>query len=259
MDHVTQHFRKEEAPIIDRLNTAIAQAASEYRPVLTEFLDPRERFIATTLMGTHDDVRLHSFGGYPDAERRRVIFAPTYFTPGDDDFAIAAVAIHYPEKFAALGHSQVLGTLANSGVARATFGDIVSDGHVWQTLVVANMVDWLMANVTRIGKISVRLESIDLATVVRPETDWESVEVSMTSVRLDSLISHAYHLSRARAKALVEADKVRLNFALVTAPDLAVGVADIVSVRGFGRIRIQDVLGVTKKGKTRLALDVIHK
>lgn len=37
------------------------------------------------------------------------------------------------------------------------------------------------------------------------------------------------------------------------------GEADIVSVRGYGRIRVNEVLGVSKKGKERVAVDIIKK
>lgn len=48
--NVKQHFRPDEAPFIDEVQGWIATATSEYRPVLTEFLNPRQRFIASTLV-----------------------------------------------------------------------------------------------------------------------------------------------------------------------------------------------------------------
>ncbi|WP_179395272.1 RNA-binding protein [Lacticaseibacillus absianus] len=259
MDAIYQHFRKEEGPLIDALAERIGQAATEYRPVLTDFLDPRQWYIAQTLCGAHGEVRAHAFGGWPDAERVRVLFAPDYFEPQPEDFELAALEIKYPTKFADLTHSQVLGTLANSGIDRAQFGDIVTDGVHWQTFTTRTMSEWVQANVDHVGRIGVRLEPIALDAVVRPTNDWEQAQLTMTSVRLDSLVGHTFNVSRARAKALIEGQKVRLNFAVSTAPDLMVGVADIVSVRGFGRVRVTALLGETKKGKQRVDIDVIHK
>ncbi|WP_125703123.1 YlmH family RNA-binding protein [Lacticaseibacillus daqingensis] len=259
MDAIYQHFRKSEAPLIAALADSIGQAATEYRPVLTDFLDPRQWYIAQTLIGAHGEVRAHAFGGYPGAERVRVLFAPDYFTPTPGDFEVAPLALKYPTKFAELTHSQVLGTLANSGIDRAQFGDIITDGARWQVFTTRTMSDWTQRNIDKIGRIGVRFEPIDLAAVVQPTNDWEPAQLTMTRVRLDSLVGHTFNISRARAKALVEAQKVQLNFAVSTAPDLAVGLADIVSVRGFGRVRVDALPGETKKGKQRVSVSVIHK
>ena len=39
MDGIYQHFRPEEASVIDSLNEAIVRAKDEYRPILTHFLN----------------------------------------------------------------------------------------------------------------------------------------------------------------------------------------------------------------------------
>lgn len=259
MDAIYQHFRKDEAPLIDALSEQISTAKTEYRPVLTDFLDPRQIHIARTLTGDNGEVKCHVFGGYIGAERARVIFAPDYFAPDLIDFEIAPLAIHYPEKFAELHHSQVLGTIANAGIRMTAFGDIITDGQAWQLFTTKTMAEWVQTNITKLGRIGVRLEPIGLDEVITPQNDWEPAELSMTSLRLDSLIGHAFNMSRARAKALIDSSKVRLNFELTDRPDAPVGAADIVSVRGFGRIRFDHVLGVSKKGKTRVAVDIIKK
>ncbi|MFD1392989.1 RNA-binding protein [Lacticaseibacillus jixianensis] len=259
MDAIYQHFRKEEAPLIDELADQINTAATEYRPVLTDFLDPRQIHIARALTGTNGDIKCHVFGGYIGAERARVIFAPDYFAPDLIDFEIAPLLIHYPEKFAELHHSQVLGTVANAGIRMTAFGDIITDGSAWQLFTTKTMSEWVQDNITKLGRITVRLEPIGLDQVVTPQNDWEPAEVSMSSLRLDSLVGHAFNMSRARAKALIDSSKVRLNFELTDRPDAVVGSADIVSVRGYGRIRVNTVLGVSKKGKTRVAVDIIKK
>ena len=38
MDGIYQHFRPEEASVIDSLNEVIVRAKDEYRPILTHFL-----------------------------------------------------------------------------------------------------------------------------------------------------------------------------------------------------------------------------
>ena len=49
-DNIKQHFRPDEATLIDQANDWVATAEGQYRPVLTPFLNPRERFIVQTIV-----------------------------------------------------------------------------------------------------------------------------------------------------------------------------------------------------------------
>ena len=79
MDGIYQHFRPEEASVIDSLNEVIVRAKDEYRPILTHFLNPRQHFIADVLIGRFDDVKLKTFGGFSGSERKRILFYPEYY------------------------------------------------------------------------------------------------------------------------------------------------------------------------------------
>lgn len=68
---IYQHFRAEERPLVDEFMALIAQAQTEYRPILTHFLNPRERYIIQTLLGNSDELKLEARGGYLAAERKR--------------------------------------------------------------------------------------------------------------------------------------------------------------------------------------------
>ena len=259
MDNVLQHFRKDEAPFIAQVESDIETAAGEYRPILTNFLDPRQVYIIETLVNQADGVKMLTFGGVASAERKRALIAPDYFEPQPEDYELAALEINYPQKFAELDHSHILGTLANAGIERNLFGDIVSDGTRWQVIVAASMGAWVQTNIDKIGRIGVRFEPIDIDQLVTPTNDWEALQLTIPSLRIDAVVAHVFNISRTRAKSLIEHDMVRLNFAVIARPDVEVDVRDILSVRGFGRLRIQAVLGTTKKDKLRVTADVTHK
>lgn len=53
-----QHFRAEEGAFIDQVQDWLQQASGEYRPVLTDFANPRQVYIAQTLVNQVDDVKL---------------------------------------------------------------------------------------------------------------------------------------------------------------------------------------------------------
>ena len=127
MKDVLQHFRKEEEPFIEKVQDWIFEVNDYYTPKLLDFLNPRERFIVESLV-RQAGLELHTYGGFENAERERVIIAPDYFVPTPADFQIQISAIKYPEKFATIEHRDVLGSMMALGVDRAQFGDIILDG-----------------------------------------------------------------------------------------------------------------------------------
>ncbi|MDN2452489.1 YlmH/Sll1252 family protein [Lactobacillus sp. UCMA15818] len=256
---IYQHFRSEETSIIDELSSLMTQAATEYRPILTEFLNPREVYIAQMLLNTEPDLKMKTDGLLQGAERRRVLFYPEYYEPNETDFELALIWIKYPLKFATLKHSQILGALTHIGLRRNLIGDIVTDGERWQFVTAASMVNFLKIQVETIGKVRVHLEEITKAEIIIPIDEWQEIQISVSSLRLDILIAGVYNLSRKHVKDLLNSGKVVLNWMNTEKPDVEVAEHDIVSVRSYGRFRLNALQGVSKKGKIRVEADVLKK
>ena len=259
MQEVYQHFRKEEQPFIDSAQSWITQAEETYTPYLTDFLDPRQQYILEMLVGKKGEVHLQFHGGYEAAERKRAIICPEYFSPNQSDFEIELTEVVYPSKFASLTHGKILGTLIGTGMKRELFGDILSDGTRWQFLLASNIASYVHSQITKIGKVSVRLESRTYTDLITPIDDWTIVHDTVSSLRLDTVIAAIYNISRQRAKELVSGGKVKLNWAVFERPDLELGLLDIVSIRGYGRIQIKAIEGKSKKDKWRVEFGVLYK
>ena len=69
--NVYQHFRADERPFIDAVTDWIEQVQMQYAPHLTDFLDPRQAYIAETLIRQETDLKFMFYGGYEQAERDR--------------------------------------------------------------------------------------------------------------------------------------------------------------------------------------------
>lgn len=256
--NVYQHFRKDEHPFLDLINDWIYQVDQFYSPFLTDFLDPRQQFLLETMLRTSSDELLLSFnGGYIDAERKRALIYPSYYQPTAEDFETAVCEILYPKKFAELKHRDILGSLLGTGIKREYFGDIITDGDRWQFFISENVQNYVVTQLTKIGNISVRLEERTLSDVIIPQDNWELETVTVSSFRVDVLISEIFQISRQKAKSLVESNKVRVNWSVVERADTVIEKADTVSVRGYGRFRFEEVEGKTRKEKFRLVVGVI--
>ena len=93
-------------------------------PANTGFLSPRELEMANYLFGQVEG--LHTFGGYPDAERKMLVFLPDYLEEDalySEDSPIVCLRATFYEGDTPT-HRDFLGALMGAGIARETVGDI---------------------------------------------------------------------------------------------------------------------------------------
>ena len=63
----------------------------------------------------------------------------------------------------------------------------------------------------------------------------------MTSLRLDNIISKSFNLSRSKAVDLIKGKKVFINWKSISNINYNVNIQDVITLRGFGRITIQNI------------------
>lgn len=86
--NVKQHFRPDEGPLIDQIQDWLETVRDQYRPILTWFLNPRQRYILTTMVNQDDQIKVAFNGGFANAEMQRALIFPDYYQPQDSDFEL---------------------------------------------------------------------------------------------------------------------------------------------------------------------------
>lgn len=255
---IYQHFKKEEIKFIDKILEYKMRVEDTYVPILTHFLTPREQFIAQSLFNKQDNVHLFFFGGHKNAERKKALItiADQYSI---EDFDIDILDIHYPKKFATLKHNQILGTLLSTGLKREVIGDIITDNNRWQIILTSTIVPYIKEQVYKIANISIHFERITFENVLTSNSSYQIIEEVVSSLRLDTIISKIFHLSRDTSKALLEKGLVNLNFVPETRTTIELAEKDILSVRKYGRIKLDCIQGQTKNNKLKIVVHVTKK
>ncbi|CAM3762362.1 RNA-binding protein [Alkalicoccus chagannorensis] len=254
---IYQHYRRSEYPFIDQVLDWKERTADEYSPRLTDFLDPRQQKIAENITGKHGEVRVSFHGAAAGAERKRAFFYPDYYEPEMEDFQLAAYRIDYPVKFVRLEHPQILGALTSSGLVRGKFGDITDLDGAFQLVTAEETAAYLEQQLTHIGKAGVTLEKLDLHNLQEPKIRSVERMVTVSSLRLDTVLAEAFSLSRAKIKPLIEQGAVKVNWMAADNPAMMLEEGDMLSLRKKGRCRLSTVEGETKKGRLRLMLSHI--
>ncbi|PPA72121.1 RNA-binding protein [Jeotgalibacillus proteolyticus] len=256
MSSVYQHFRKEEQGFIDRVLGWKQDTETMYAPKLTDFLDPRQVFIVQSLIGTTGEVRA-AFEGGEGAERRRCLIYPDYLQPAFDDFNLLLIEVSYPAKFISVEHKDVLGSLMGLGIKREKFGDIIFSDDKIYIVVAQEFSSFFTMNLNQIGRNAVLVKEVSWDHYSPSDEKWREKFVTLSSLRLDVVIAGAMSISRQKAQLLIQGGKAKVNFKAEEHPSFECGEEDILSVRGFGRLRIGEIEGKTKKDKYRLKLYTI--
>lgn len=249
---IYQHFRPEEREYIDQVIDWKEYALQQYTPKLTDFLDPREQHILKMIVGDQGEVKCSLFGGNQSGERKRALLYPEYVTPNKDDFNISLFEISYPKKFVTIEHRQVLGTLMSLGLKRGKFGDILINGEQIQFFAAKEISDYIKANVESIGRAGVKLVELPMENALESRDFWDENDVTVSSLRLDTVISGIFRLSRQKAQVVIQQGVVKVNWTTVENPSFSCGEGDMISVRGYGRTKILRIDGKTKKDKWRM-------
>mgnify|MGYP005827931501 CR=1 FL=1 len=249
--NIYQHFRPEEREFIDQVIGWREYVEQTYAPKLTDFLDPREQQIIKTIVGTRD-VKCSLFGGYESAERQRALLYPDYFEASHEEFQISLFELEYAKKFISIEHRQVLGSLMSLGLKRGKFGDIVLKGDQVQFFAAAEVSDYVRLQLDSIGRAGITLKEIPLQKAIQPEVSWREVSTTASSLRLDTLMSAVYNISRQKSQTYVQQGAVKVNWTTIENTAFECGEGDILSVRGLGRAKIVTIEGKTKKDKWRV-------
>lgn len=240
------------AKLWDKINAGIRKNI----PANTCFLSPRELELANYLFGKPEG--LFSFGGYPDAERKMLIFLPDYLDETalmESDSPVCSLRATFYQGDSP-SHRDFLGALMGAGIGRETVGDILVDKGSCDFFVTAEIAPYILQNFTSAGRTKLHLEQIPLANASIPEPEVREIKDTLASLRLDSVIASGFRIGRNLAAQYVTSGKAAIDGLPCEKPDKAVAEGMKISVRGLGKIKLASVNGRTKKDRISV---VIHR
>ena len=88
-----------------------------------------------------------------------------------------------------------------------------------------------------------------------PAPERQLLTATVSSLRLDSVLSVGFSLSRSKAAEAVTSGKVQVNWADWQKPDRQVVQGDVLTLRGLGKCVLEEVGNQTKKGRLYVAVE----
>lgn len=246
-------------------------------PAFSVYLTPGEAKYAAA----HLSARIRAgtavlWGGYPDAERVRVIILPDYSEGLVDPAALAVDPVATLREvgfgetadavseavcvlrirgsgFRELTHRDFLGSVLGLGLERNAVGDIVvPNPHTAYLVTSARTAEFLLTGLSKVANDTVKVDRLGDDTPLRAARRLQPISDTVASERLDCVVAALCNLSREKAQMAVKAGLVELDYELCEACDTTVEAPAVITVRGYGKFAVREFDGVTRKGRIRL-------
>ena len=256
---------KEEQIFFKRIKELAQSAYNKEICTFTDFLTLYEINLFYQIKQELVSVSYSMSGGYPDAERKLICFdgrsdviqptAKAEELPPDFYYPISCLKI-YPTaaKFAeVLSHRDYLGAVVNLGLDRSKLGDLILKENEAFLFCKSQVADFLLEQLEWVRHTKVTVVQF-LVQQVSFERNYEVIHTTVSSIRLDAVIAAAFHHSRSKMVSLITQGNVYINGALVTNVSHVLKQEDIISVRGYGKVKVGEQGNLSKKGRINITL-----
>ena len=243
-------FPEEDRLLVSHILDMIEICDRSYQPKFSFFLDERQSALAEKVMieQKYDNYKL--FGGYENASRKILAIFPPYFD--DEQYPITALSIKYRE-IDKLTHRDFLGVFMANQIKRNMLGDIIVGKGQTIVFVYNTVKDMLISDINKIGSVGVKISETD-SVDIQVEQSFVEKTGTVSSMRLDSIVSVASGLSRDKSASLIKNGNVTVMYNVVESPAHQLREGDIFSVRGSGKYILFSVNGKTKKDRIHITI-----
>jgi RNA-binding protein YlmH len=222
----------------------------------TAFLSPREQLDAQNLLQQAHAPRYVALGGYPEAERRVLVFLPDWqeeelVQPAE--FLSVLRCRWFQED--SLTHRDLLGALMGMGVRRDTVGDILVGEDSCDLIVLPTVAGFLRDSLTSAGRVRLRVEELPLEELAIPVQQRKQLHDTVAALRLDSVLAVGFSISRSKASQLIASGRCAVNWRETNKSDLTLQEGDVLSCRGLGKCKLTQVGALSRKGRINITVE----
>ena len=209
----------------------------------SKFLNLHEQEIFITHKNSLSYANPFLFGGREICERKIVFFNDDLFLHKISCLKVTAKNKKFADK---LTHRDFLGAILNLGIEYNLIGDIFVENNTAYIFCLTEISNYIIENLTKVKHTQIQLEKIDINNL-NLKKNYKIKTISVSSLRIDAIISKIYNLDRETSKDLIVKGLVNINDAVNKNTSKTLKEQDIVSVRGYGKLKIDEITIINNK------------
>lgn len=248
LSHIRDH---DLAQIMTRLLDHWEQSFLQQDLAITDFLDPyAQEMGAGILIGLQDqEMSFSFFGGYDEAERKRIGIFPKGERITDGNFKLSFLQVEGNFKFKNVNHRDYLGSLLSLGINREKIGDIIVGENCCQVVLDQEILSYVRVNWEQVNSVKVKIKEILPQELIIAKSEIKEIKSTVASPRLDAVMGVGFSCSRSKTLPDIRGGKVRVNWKTIIDPSHQIKEGDHISDQGKGRIKVEGFSGPTPKGR----------
>jgi RNA-binding protein YlmH len=219
----------------------------------TTFLDPRQQKLVEMLLAKERNIAYYAEGGIDNSERKLYIIYHEDYDSDNIEKPFQILEFSWYSKSAKKpSHRDFLGSIIGAGIKREMLGDIMLREDAAYVVCSKEVSEYILYNIDRVGSLPVKVQPAEQINTAE-ETE-KIMNATVASLRLDSIISAGFGLSRTKAAEVIKSGKVRVNWEEKDLTSKVIKQSDVISLRGKGRIILEEISGNTKKDRIRITI-----
>ena len=145
-----------------------------------------------------------------------------------------------------LRHQDILGTMYSLNISPELFGDILLINQRYYIYILPLIRNYFESNFVKIKNSSIELKEIPLEELENYERQYESIELIVSSNRIDTVISSICHTTRKSISDKIQKKEILLNEDFLKDSSYKLKEKDTFSIKKIGKFRYDGVLKYTK-------------
>lgn len=251
---ITEKFTEyDDRLLANKILDAVEYCKKNFTYKATSFLDPKQQKLVEMLLNKEKNIEHYCESGIENSERKLYII---YHEDYDKDNIEKPYHIlefsWYNKSNKKPSHRDFLGSIIGAGIKREMLGDIMLQEESAYVVCSKEVSDFILYNVDRIGSLSVKVQLAEQLNIA--EENVNIINATVASLRLDSIIGAGFGLSRTKAAELIKSGRVRVNWEEKDLTSKVIKQSDVISIRGKGRIILEEISGNTRKDRIRITI-----
>lgn len=145
-------------------------------------------------------------------------------------------------------HREIMGSLFGLQIDSGLFGDIIITNNHYYIMVLEQIYSLIINEYNMVGNKHIKLKEVPLSTLDNYERTYQELELIVSSLRIDNVISSIIGTSRETIKKKFQDDEIILNYETCHKINYVLKENDVFSIRKYGKYRFINIIKQSKKG-----------
>ena len=146
-----------------------------------------------------------------------------------------------------LTHREIMGSLYGLNIDSSLFGDIIITNNHYYIMVVDSILALIQNEFNMVGNKHIKLKEVPISILDNYERSYQEINIIVSSLRIDNVISHIIGTSREQIKKKFIDDEVILNYEPCHKTNYILNEQDIFSIKKYGKYKYIGIIKETKK------------